>query len=317
HVGDQPSRGNQGRMHPQLDAAGLALGDAEELDAVAQFLGITDVLAGELRDAFGVDRRELHLDTNSDGRHDGELVRLVHALNVEGRVGHGIAPLLRLTENVRETRPLLAHFGQYEIAGAVDDPGDPFDAVGGEPLAQRFDDGYAATDRTFERDHDVFLPGCREDLVAVLREQRLVCCDDVLAAGECLEDQFLRYAGAPDELDHDVDIRVVDHFVGIGRDRGASASNAARSREVLIGDQLYGNGASGAPRDFLLVALEDGESTPSHRADTEQSHIDRPERGAFLLHSKPSFLNISLIPLIACRVRASFSIKAKGTCRSP
>jgi hypothetical protein len=34
---------------------------------------------------------------------------------------------------------------------------------------------------------------------------------------------------------------------------------------------------------------------------------------AFRIHRSPSFLNISLIPLTAWRVRASFSIKAKRT----
>ena len=48
----------------------------------------------------------------------------------------------------------------------------------------------------------------------MLREQRLVRGDDVLAVGDRLQDQVLRDSGAADQLDDDVDIRIVDDFRG-------------------------------------------------------------------------------------------------------
>ena len=44
-VGDQALRRNQRRVHAQLDARRRAPRDAEELDPVAQLLGVADVLA--------------------------------------------------------------------------------------------------------------------------------------------------------------------------------------------------------------------------------------------------------------------------------
>jgi hypothetical protein len=63
-------------------------------------------------------------------------VRGVHALDVEGRVGLGVTETLRFLEHDLEGQALVAHLGEDEVGGAVDDPGDPLDAVGGEPFAQ-------------------------------------------------------------------------------------------------------------------------------------------------------------------------------------
>jgi hypothetical protein len=41
-------------VHAQLDALGRPLGDAEQLDAVAELLGVLDVDRVELADAFDV-----------------------------------------------------------------------------------------------------------------------------------------------------------------------------------------------------------------------------------------------------------------------
>ena len=83
--------------------------DAEQLDPVAELLGVADVLLRELRDALGVGLVELHRDAEGDRRHDGELVRGVDALDVERRVGLGVAALLRLLQHRGERqRPCRA-----------------------------------------------------------------------------------------------------------------------------------------------------------------------------------------------------------------
>ena len=109
---------------------------------------------------------------------------------------------------VVEGQALVAHLGEDEVGGAVDDAGDPLDAVGGEALAQRLDDRDAAGHRRLEGDHHALLLRGGEDLVAVHGEQRLVGGDHVLAVGDGLQHQFLGDAVAADQLDDDVDLRV-------------------------------------------------------------------------------------------------------------
>ena len=55
------------------------------------------------------------------------------------RVGFGVTEALRVLQGDVEIEPLVAHLGQDEVGGAVDDPGDPLDAVGREALAKRLD----------------------------------------------------------------------------------------------------------------------------------------------------------------------------------
>ncbi len=86
-------------MHAQLDAALDALGDAQQLDAVAQLLGVLDVGRAELGDAFDIGLVELDRNAVGDRAHDRGLVRRVHALDVEGRVGLGITQALRFGEH--------------------------------------------------------------------------------------------------------------------------------------------------------------------------------------------------------------------------
>ena len=254
---------------------GRAPRDAEQLDAVAQPLGVLDVGGGELADALGVRLVELHRDAEGDGREDGELVGGVDAVDVEGGVGLGVAQALRLGEHDVEGQALVAHLREDVVAGAVDDPGDPLDAVGGEALADRLDDRDAARHRRLEGHHHA--PGVRgrEDLVAVLGEQRLVGGDHVLAARDGRQHQLLRARLAADQLDDDVD-------VGLRDDRAGSATSSMPSSATARGfGEVAGRGhgdhdlAAGAARDLLAVAAQHLDGAAADGSQAQQAHADR------------------------------------------
>ena len=314
--------------------------DAEQLDPVAQLLGVADVLARQLRDALGVDLVELHRHAEGDRRHDGELVRGIDALDVERRVGLGVAARLRLLQHGVERRAGCAHLGQDEVRRAVDDAGDPLDPVGGEAFAQRLDDRNAAGDRALERDHHALRVRRGEDLVAVAGEQRLVRGDHVLAVGDRLQDERSRRLDAADQLDDDVDVGVREHDRGIGGevDAGRTARQLARALDRALGDPGDPDRPPRAPRDlalrcgaapstgpvptvptprrptssgFIDGVMRDARSTQAagRAASTGFADVGRPRR----LAAMPSSRNICLMPRIACRVRDSFSIIAKRT----
>jgi hypothetical protein len=197
---------------------------------------------------------ELHRDAEGQCRQDGDLVRGIDALDVEGRVGFGIAQALRLLEHGIEGQALVAHLGEDEVGGAVDDAGDPLDAVGGEPLAQRLDDRDAAGDCRLEGDHDALLHGGGENLVAMHGQQRLVRRDHMLAVGDGLEHQFLGNAVAADQFDDDVDLGIGDHGEGIVGHLRPAGGDLARQFEVLVGDLGDADRPPGAARDLGLVA---------------------------------------------------------------
>jgi hypothetical protein len=301
-------------MDAELDAGLRPPRDAEELDPVTELLRVADVLARELRDALGVDLVELHRDAEGNRRHDRELVRGVDALDVERRIGLGVAARLRALERGGERLALAAHLREDKVRRAVDDPGDPFDPVGGQALAQRLDDRDAATDRALERDHHALRVRGGEDLVAVAREQRLVCGNHMLAVGNRLQDERPRRLDPADELNDDVDVGMREDRRRIARHAhtGGASHELARSLRRLVGDLRDADRPPGTPRDLLGVARKHGPRPEPDRADPEQADLERLDR-TVRHQSSPSLRNMSLIPRTACRVRFSFSIIAKRT----
>ncbi|KAF5293037.1 hypothetical protein FQA39_LY19380 [Lamprigera yunnana] len=135
-----------------LSSAGarrVACGDCMVLSVDADLASCSAYLMSVPRAlcAFDIGFVELHGDAEGDGAHQGDFVRGVHAFDVEGGVGLGIAQALGFFEHHVKVQALVAHFGQDEVGGAVDDAGDPLDLVGRQPLAQRFDDGDATGHR--------------------------------------------------------------------------------------------------------------------------------------------------------------------------
>ena len=162
YIGNQPLAGHQCGVHAQLYALRVAgffapFGNAQQLDAVAQMLGVFDVGGRELGDALHIGLVKLHRNAESNGAHDGGLVGGVHAFDVKRRVGLGIAQALGLFEHHVKVQPFVAHLAQNEIGGAVDDAGQPLDAVGRQALAQCLDDGDAAGHGRLKRHHHAFL----------------------------------------------------------------------------------------------------------------------------------------------------------------
>ena len=261
-------------MHAQLDAFRRALGDAQQLDAVAELFGVLDVDRIQFRDAFDVGLVELHRDAECQRGQNRDLVRGIHALDVEGRVGLGVAQALRLFQHGVEAQALVAHLGQDEVGGAVDDAGDPLDAVRGQAFAQRLDDRDAARHRRLERDHHALVLRGLEYLVAVRREQRLVRGDHMLAVGDRLHHQFLRDAVAADQLDDDIHFRIAHHRECIVGHAALAAGDFLRQLQILVRHDGDADRAPGAARDLFGVALQHGEGAAADRADTEEAYVD-------------------------------------------
>ena len=141
----------------------VRLRDAEELDPVAEFVGRLDVGRRDRRDALDIDRVRVDLGAEGNRRQQRQLVGGVVAVDVEGRVGLGVAQPLGCGEALGERQALVLHAGQDVVAGAVEDAVDAADRVAGEGLAQRLDDRDAAGRRGLEIEADARLspPGGR------------------------------------------------------------------------------------------------------------------------------------------------------------
>ena len=263
HLGDQQRLRHQRRMHPRLDAAAAQARQTQVLDREAEFPGIADVFDVDARDAFHMHAGGIDCGVERQCGEDGELLRGVDAVDVERRIGLGIAQPLRFGQRVGEAAAFFFHGGEDVVGSAVDDAGQGVHAVGGEAGAQRLDDGNAARHRAFEAERQAPFPGAGEERVAAGGEQRLVGGDDVLAGGNGVLHQRLRRAVAADQLQEHVDVvacqraqfgvelRAAERDVRLRRAAGHAGqldwASGAFGDGVSILDQEPGNaGADGA-----------------------------------------------------------------------
>ena len=149
-IGNRGSLADQRRVHPLLDAVLGLQRDAEELDPVSEIIGIADVVARDVLDAFDIDRSHVGNGAEGERRQDRQLVGGVEAADVEGGIGLRVAQPLRFLQHVGELASLARHLGENVVAGPVEDAEYALDAVAGEALAQGFDDGDAAGHRRLE-----------------------------------------------------------------------------------------------------------------------------------------------------------------------
>ena len=137
-------------MHALLDALRGPHRDAEQLDAIAEFLRRAQIFRRDRGDAFDIDRALRHLGAEGEAGQDRQLLRGVVAVDVERRIGFGIAEALRVLQAFGERQAFLLHPGQDVIAGAVENAVDAVDRGAGKTFAQGLDDGNGRADRGFE-----------------------------------------------------------------------------------------------------------------------------------------------------------------------
>ena len=211
-------------------------------------------------------------------------MRRIDAFNIEGRIGLGVTQGLGFLQHVIKSPAFLAHFGEDEVAGAVDDAGQPVDAVGRQTFTDRLDHRDTTGYGGFEGDDHAFLAGTGEDLIAVHGDQRLVCGDHMLAVVDGLEHQFMGQGVAADQLDNDIDFRVIHHIEDI-----VGQSDTGR---VVLGlgraDSNLGNfnTATGTTGNLLSITLEYIQGAATDGAQPTDAYFHRFHAAIPHLHSK-------------------------------
>ena len=90
----------EGRVHPHAHPSVDPLGRPDHLQSQAELLGVLHVVRGQVLDALVDDLVEVHRGGEGQPGEDGHLGRRVAAGDVVGRVGLGVAELLRLAERL-------------------------------------------------------------------------------------------------------------------------------------------------------------------------------------------------------------------------
>ncbi len=272
-VGDQTVGRDQRRVYAQFDALGGAARNTQMLDAVAQRFGVVHVRSRQLGDAFGIGLVELQRNAKGNGGQDGQLVRRIDPLDVEGRVNFGVTQRLGFSQHIRERTAFLAHFSKDEVTRAVDDARHPVDTVRRQTFTNGLDDRNTTGNSRFKRHDHALLTRLGEDFVAVHRDQRLVGGDHVLAVFDGLEDQFTGKGVAADQFDDDIDFRV-------GRN-GEHIAGGRRTANLAVGvwctncNLRHFDSTPGAAGNLLGVTLKYVESTATDSTQPTYAYFDR------------------------------------------
>ncbi len=237
HRGHWRTGRNHGGVHAGLERPVGGLGDGQELDPVAELGSVLDILLGDGGDPFRVDVLEVYGGAEGDGGQDLELVRRVHAFDIQGGVCFRVAVRLRLLEDDGEVEPLVGHLGKDVVAGTVDDAEGREHAVGREPVLDGADERDAARHGRLEAQHRRLEPA--------------------------------------HQLDDDLDRRVVEHPRGVGDEGEAlEVQTFSLARRIGIRDGVQGEPATGALLHFGAVRLENLDDAAADRAEAEEADLD-------------------------------------------
>ena len=128
--------GHHRRVHPdrELGTAVDQFGHGQELDRVAEPIGVRHVDRPYPGDPLSVDIGVDHVTPERQGGQDGRLGGGVVSLDVGGGIALGQAEALGLGQRILEVDSVLFHTGQDEVRRAVDDAHDPHDLLAGQRL---------------------------------------------------------------------------------------------------------------------------------------------------------------------------------------
>ena len=215
------------------------LGDRQQLDDKAGFLGGGDVRRGDRRDALAGDVFQGEPRVEGQRGKDRGLGGGVVAFDVGRGVGFRVAQALGLGQRVGELRAGGVHLVEDEVGGAVDDAEHPGDPVAGQAVADGPQDGDGAG-------HGGLVgqlhPGLVRFLVqggAVLGQERLVAADNTGTVPHGGQDQGPGRLNAAHELDHDVG--VLDEDFGVGGEQ------LLRQLDVALGIEVAHRDAAAVP----------------------------------------------------------------------
>ena len=197
HLRDRGVLRHHGRMHALLDALVGAHRDAEQLHAVAEFVGRIEIGGRDRRNALHINRRRIDLGAEGEARKDRRASARCRGPRCRrsDRPRHSRAAARRFRQSANDS-PSSLHARQDVIAGAVEDAVDARERVADEPFAQRLDDRDAAGDRRLEIERHALALGERRKLARrALASSALLAVTTGLPAASAVS--TARLAGSP------------------------------------------------------------------------------------------------------------------------
>ena len=198
----------------------------------------------------------------------------IPAVDVECRIGLGIAKLDRLRQCLGIIKARLLHPGQDVVARAIENAVDRFDAVADKGIAERLDDRNPSGDRRFKEDRHLMLAGQGKNLLPPLGQQRLVSGDHDPPRADGCRRQIKSLRCSSNQLDDDPDFRIIQQLLPAVGEKLFRGGDIARLLQIAHDDPAHGKAISGTLRNQIAVPIQILIDPGTHGAKACQSNAD-------------------------------------------
>lgn len=140
----------------------------------------------------------------------------IYALDIIARIGFGIAGAACGGKSLI-VRAAILEATKDIGAGAVEHAGDGLNPIAGEGVVKDASDRHGPCDGTFEAQRSASRSGNRRQARSLRRKEIFICGHHVLAVIEGALDQLRRIHCSADELDDEIDLRIVDDRTSVAR----------------------------------------------------------------------------------------------------
>ncbi len=255
-TGHQSTRGQQTRMDSKLYTLFGSSGNPEMFDTITEFLGIQHIICSDITDPFYISLLEIQGNSKGYRSQNGQFMGGINTIDIKTRIGFSVAQLLRQLQFIGKFTVIFTHSSQDKVGRTIDNASQPVDSIRSKPFTQNFYNGDASADGGFKSHGHPLLVSSTKDLIPMERDQRFVCCDDMLAVGDRLQDKLTRWFLASHQFDHDINVRVsnnINRVTGYPNPLYWTVTNFAAMPDRSGTDD---NPSPGPATDFINIPLQ-------------------------------------------------------------
>ena len=266
-------------MDTGVHTVAVAVINAEELHAAAQFLRKGDILGGNLRNTRHMNLFKVYALAAAEASKQSRLVGRVDTFDIKRRVGFGKTELLGILQDHIEIEAFVGHAAEDVVTSTIDDAAQVFDRRAEQAFLEATDDRNATTHSGFEQHMQALFGSKRENFVTVLGKESLVRSHHMLTRIEGGQNPLARHVVATGQFNEHVDVVTGNHLVGISRNLVALC--------LVRGDFLFGLCANASKfqfdtqlflifGNFLFKNLNNTATDGSSTNESNTQHIASP-----------------------------------------
>ena len=242
----------------------MLLDDHQQLDGVAHLVSKTEIAGGHTLNAVYGNAVRGNRCTIGQHSQNQSLVGSIPAIDIQRGVSLGKALGLCTGKRRLERHALAFHGGKNVVTRAVDDTGNTLYIIADKRILQALNNRDTTAAGCLEVQRNTLLSRKLEQLTAVLREQSLITCYHRLTGLQSTGHQLVCFSRATNQLDDDVDFRIVHQLAPVIRQHVRGNHHVAHAAHVAHRDFFHGVAHLGAGLKQFVITAQRLKHTRAH-----------------------------------------------------